>query len=137
MAKKTTANSKEKILIVEDDPAIIDVYSIALGQEGFKVIKASNGQEGLEQAEAEKPDLILLDILMPVMDGLEMLKRLRETEKNGKKIPVMILTNLSAGNEDIVKTIAETEPLYYIVKSSTTPKQMTDKVKEYFSSLKK
>ncbi len=121
------------ILIVEDDLAIIDIYSTALSVEGFEVFTAVNGEEGLQKALAETPDLILLDILMPVMDGLTMLQKLREENDYGKKVAVILLTNLSAGNEDIIKKIAETEPIYYIVKNSLTIKELVEKVKDRFS----
>ena len=83
-----------KILIVEDEPEVLRVLSDMLKQEKFEIIEAKNGAEGLESAVSAKPDLILLDILMPVMDGLTMLKELK-TDNATKNIPVIILTNYS------------------------------------------
>ena len=87
--KKQTA--QEKILIVDDEPDLVSTVEYRLQFADCQVVTASNGQEGLERAEAEKPDLILLDTNMPVMDGHEMLERLRA---NGslKHIPVIMLT---------------------------------------------
>ena len=124
---------KTKILIIDDDLSIIDIYSIELRRDGFSVITAMDGEEGLKKALSETPDLILLDILMPVMDGLTMLQKLRQENEYGKKVPVILLTNLSAGNEDIIKKIAVTEPVYYIVKTSMTLDQVVDEIKKRLS----
>jgi len=83
-----------KILIVEDEPELLQVLSDTLKQEEFKVIEAKNGVEGLEAILNSKPDLILLDILMPVMDGIAMLKEIKINEAF-KNIPVIVLTNYS------------------------------------------
>jgi CheY-like chemotaxis protein len=83
-----------KILIVEDEPELLQVLSDTLKQEEFKVIEAKNGVEGLEAILNSKPDLILLDILMPVMDGVAMLKEIKINEAF-KNIPVIVLTNYS------------------------------------------
>ena len=121
---------KAKILVVEDEKSLRDVYMDALGAKGYEIISAENGKEGLEKAIKEAPDLILLDILMPVMDGFCMLKELRKIAGKVGKTPVIMLTNLSADSEDIVKKIADTEPVYYIVKASFSLKQLVDKIKE-------
>lgn len=126
--------NKNKILIVEDEQLISEGYSIALKKEGFDVIKAENGQIGLDLALSEEPRLILLDILMPVMDGLTMLQKLREKNDYGKKVSVIMLTNLSANKEDIVKKVVEIEPVYYIVKADFTFRQVVDKIKEVLAS---
>lgn len=128
MAKK----SVKKILIIDDEYAILDIYSTVLQTEGFEVITAINGEEGLQRALEENPDLILLDILMPMSDGFTMLEKLRKSNEYGKNVRVVMLTNLSAGSEDIVKKIAQTEPSYYIVKSSLTPTQLVKKLKGWF-----
>lgn len=138
-AKKAAQNNmektnKNKILVVEDEQQILDGYSIALENEGFAVLKAENGQIGLDAALKEEPDLILLDIIMPVMDGLTMLQKLREKNDYGKNVSVILLTNLSAGQEDIVKKVAETAPVYYIAKADFTFRQVVDKIKEVLAS---
>ena len=87
-------NNRHKIAIIEDEPAINEMYRMKLDLEGFDVITAFNGEEGLALVKKHKPDLILLDIKMPVMSGDEMLEKLRSTEW-GAKMRVVILTNIS------------------------------------------
>lgn len=125
-----------KILIIDDDANIVEGYSISLTNEGFNVLKAENGQIGLDLALKEKPDLILLDINMPIMDGLTMLQKLREANEYGKNASVIMLTNLSADKEYIISKIVETTPVYYIVKADYTFRQVVDKIKEVLSGVK-
>ena len=126
--------NKTKILIVEDDPTLLEGYGEAIASNGFLALKAKNGQEGLEIALREKPDLILLDILMPIMDGLTALQKLRQENEYGKNVPVILLTNLSANSEDIVENVAETKPAYYIAKADLTFRQVVEKIKELLAS---
>jgi len=129
--------NKKKILIIDDDSSILEMYSITLKAEGFEVLSASNGKEGLKKAIAETPDLILLDIMMPVMDGLSMLQKLRRENQYGKNVPVILLTNMSAGGkEDIIERVAKTEPAYYIVKINTSPDELVEKIKECMEEIK-
>ncbi len=116
-----------KILVIEDDDSIREMYKFKLVAEGFSVETASDGEEGLSLCSALQPELILLDIKMPKMDGAEMLKKLRETTW-GSSIRVIILTNSS-------KTEAPSDLRFlnverYIVKAHHTPKQVIDVVKE-------
>ena len=85
---------KPKIMVVEDDSFVMDIYQTKLSQEGYEVIQAENGVEAFKKLETKIPDLILLDIIMPYMDGLQMLKKIKLEEKL-KNIPVILLTNLS------------------------------------------
>jgi len=87
-------NTLACILICEDEPLIQSVYKKYLEQQGYKILTANNGKEGLKVAKTEHPNLILLDILMPVMDGLAVLKELRK-DSWGKTANVLVLTNLS------------------------------------------
>lgn len=118
-----------KILIVEDEPFLLELYDAKLTQEGFDAVKAADGQAGLSLAQLELPDLILLDILMPKIDGYEMLKRLKE-DKRTKKIPVVIFSNLSQ-REEIEKGL-KLGAKDFIIKSSVTPTELVDKIKKYF-----
>lgn len=95
--------------------------------EGYKIIEAKNGIEGLEMSFKEHPDLILLDILMPKMDGLEMLKKLRE-DAWGNKVPVIVLTNLS-DNEDVAKAVAE-DVFEYFVKTDIRIDEVIERIRE-------
>jgi two-component system alkaline phosphatase synthesis response regulator PhoP len=92
MAKQKT------ILIVEDEISVLKALKIKLESAGFKVLLEKNGEDGLTTALKEKPDLILLDLVMPKMDGVTMLRKLRQ-DKWGKKAKVLILTNLSEGKD--------------------------------------
>jgi len=116
-----------KIIIVEDDQAIREMYQLKLEAEGFSVYLAKNGKEGLIAAETYKPDIILLDLMMPEMTGGEMLAKLRASEW-GKKIKVIILTNVSRDEAmDAVKAL-KIEGL--IVKADTTPSEVVEAIKK-------
>ncbi|MBI5456877.1 response regulator [Candidatus Kaiserbacteria bacterium] len=105
-----------KVLIIEDELSLIEALRDALTRRGIAVISAEDGERGLAAAKEHEPDLILLDIVMPKMDGLAMLKALRESTW-GKNMPVIILTNLSADSSDRVRALIEYTPLLYLVKS--------------------
>lgn len=87
------AKSKKNILVVEDDKFLIKAYNIKFSKAGFSVITAMDGASGLDVARNEKPQLILLDLMLPKIDGFEFLKRMSEDEKI-KNIPVIVLSNL-------------------------------------------
>jgi DNA-binding response OmpR family regulator len=98
------------------------------------VIEARDGAAGFSEAMQQKPDIILLDIILPVEDGLAVLKKLRTAGGlYGKTVPVIMLTNLSADSEVINKAIAEHEPAYYLVKTESTPDIILEKVLERLS----
>jgi DNA-binding response OmpR family regulator len=122
--------NKIKVLIVEDEVVINKVYVEGIRAEGFSVISAMNGKEGLAIALKEKPDLILLDILMPVMDGLTMMQKLRDANSYGKSVPIILLTNLSASEDKIMSAITKNEPAYYLVKSDWNLSDVIDKIRE-------
>ena len=123
-------DKKTKILIVEDEEVICKAYADELRDEGFAILIAKNGQVGLELALREKPDLILLDILMPIMDGLTMMDTLRQKDLYGKNVPIILLTNLSASEEKIMQAITKNEPAYYLVKSDWNLSAVMEKIKE-------
>jgi len=116
----------KKILLVEDDVFVSDVYQTKLKQEGFDVISAENGTEAMKKLETAVPDVILLDIIMPYMDGKEVLTRLKESEK-WKNIPVIILTNLS--QRDDVEEVLQKGADDYLIKSHFTPSEVVEKIK--------
>jgi len=122
------ASKKTKILVVEDEDFLLDLYQAKLIQEGYETIIAENGTEGLDLAQRHLPDLILLDILMPEIDGYEMLKALK-ADKKMKNIPVIIFSNLSQ-QEEIEKGL-KLGAKDFIIKTSVTPTEMVAKVKEY------
>lgn len=98
-----TDQKKYKVLLVEDDPMVIRMYRRKLTMSGFDLFLAFNGEEGLEAIAKNRPDIILLDIMMPRMNGFEMLKRLK-TDKEFADIPVVILTNLGDRDEDVKRS---------------------------------
>lgn len=128
MLNQSKEQSK-KILVVEDEPDMRQAIAESLEREGFEVLQAANGFEGLGQAFAHRPDLLILDILMPKMDGMEMMKKLRQQNEWGLKVKIILLTNLSA-DERIMKGIVENEPSYYFVKSDWKITDVIEKVKK-------
>jgi DNA-binding response OmpR family regulator len=95
----------KKILIVDDDPIILRLLASRLKNSGYDVVNAIDGESGLKKAIAKKPDLVLLDIIMPGLNGFEVCKRLKENDKT-KDIPVIMLTAL-AGEKDLSKSLEE------------------------------
>ena len=116
-----------KICIIEDDPAIQLMYKMKLEHEGYDVRSASNGVEGLEIIKSFRPELILLDLRMPVMDGSEMLEKLRTTPW-GSNIRVVILTNISKG--EAPQNLRFLAVDRYVVKAHNTPTQVMDIIRE-------
>ena len=115
-----------KIAIIEDDQAIAQMYRLKFQTEGYDVETASNGKLGLELAEKLKPQIILLDLMMPEMNGDEMLKRLRKTAW-GKSIKVVILTNM--GEQEIPDDVKKLGVSAVILKADMTPRQVAELVK--------
>jgi len=118
---------KKKILIVEDEAALRNSLSEFLGEEKFEVIKAADGEIGTQLAKKEKPDLILLDIILPKKNGFEVLAELKQAEAT-KNIPVILLTNLESP-EDIEKAFA-LGVTTYLVKSNYRLEDIVNKIKE-------
>ncbi len=116
-----------KVAIVEDDQVIAQMYRIKFENEGFQVETAENGKLGLELAEKMRPDIILLDLMMPEMNGEEMLKKLRG-EDWGKDTKVIILTNM--GEQEVPASIRELGVDAFILKADMTPRQVTELVKK-------
>lgn len=117
----------KKVIIIEDDYAILDMYKLKFEHANFKVFTAVNGKEGLEVIEREEPDVVLLDIRMPVMAGDEMLRELRATDW-GKHVPVIVLTNIS--RDEAPRTLWHLGVEDYIVKASSTPQMILEKVEK-------
>ena len=122
------AGKKAKILIVEDDKTLLDMYKLKFEQEGFNILIALDGLIGLELIKKELPAVILLDIMMPKMDGFAVLAELKK-DKSTKDIPVLMLSNL--GQQSDVEKGKKMGADDYIVKASMTPSQVVDKVKSY------
>lgn len=120
----------QKILIVEDDPYISKMYQLKLSLDGFDVQLAENGRIGVEKAKSFVPNIILTDILMPEMDGFDVIKNVK-MEPDLKNIPILIMSNL--GQEDHVQKGLELGAIGYIVKSQYTPTKVVEKIKEILS----
>ena len=116
-----------KIAIVEDDLAIAQMYRLKFEAEGYHVEIAENGKLGLSLCEQMKPDLVLLDLMMPEMNGDEMLEKMRATDW-GKNIPVVILTNV--GEQEAPDKLKELHVRDYVVKAEMTPKQVAELAKK-------
>ena len=126
LSEAKSAAGGQKIALIDDEQTILDLYSRVLGKE-FEVLTAINGEDGLELIEKEKPALVLVDIRMPKMDGLEMIQEMKE--KKLLNIPVLILTNLS-DDAKVAKAI-ELGAKEYILKVKSTPTDILEKVKNY------
>ena len=118
------------ILIVEDEKPAAKVLEERFHLEGFEPFVAEDGVEGLRMALEKRPDLILLDILMPKMDGLTMMQELRK-DPWGKNVPIMILTNLSA-DDKVMRQILEDQPSYYLLKTEWKLKDVVERAKKIF-----
>mgnify|MGYP000347173881 FL=1 len=119
--------NKKVLLIVEDDLALAKALVGKFSSENFDLLEAKNGQEGLEMALSKKPDLILLDVVMPRMDGISMLKELRQ-DAWGKNVPVIILSNLSDVQNN--PEISQEHIADYIIKTDWSLEDIVKKVKD-------
>ena len=127
----TNSSSIPKIAIIEDDQAISQMYRFKFEAENYEVNTADNGQLGLELIEHMRPDIILLDLMMPEMSGDEMLIKLRQ-EPWGRDIKVIILTN--KGEQEIPESIKALHVSAVILKSDMTPRQVAELVKQHLAS---
>jgi len=123
-----TTSSQKKILIIEDDFFVRDLYDRELTREGFAVSSAEDGPKGLLKAVEEKPDLVLLDIMLPKMSGLDVLKTLKEKEET-KNVPVVLLTNL--GQDSVIREGFSLGAIGYLIKAAYTPTQIIEEVKKF------
>ncbi|HSE56806.1 MAG TPA: response regulator [Candidatus Paceibacterota bacterium] len=122
-------NTQKTILIVEDEKDIREALRDVLENNQYLVLEAKNGKEGVTAALEHHPDLILLDLLMPEMDGMAALTTIR-SDVWGKDAPVIILTNLNANNEHLVADVVSHKPLYYLIKSDWNIGDVLKKIEE-------
>jgi len=116
-----------KVLLIEDDVRVRELYELVLKMDEYQVITAETGEDGIEKAKSEQPDLIFLDIRLPGMNGLEVLEILRQDEQTSA-IPVVILSNLD--DEKTVSKGVSLGALEYVVKSRITPQDLSKRVKD-------
>ncbi len=119
-----------KVLIADDDAAVRKLYEIELKGKGYDVETAENGEEALRHVTSAKPDIILLDVMMPQKDGITTLKALK-AHPTLATIPVIMLTNF--GQEDIVKDALSSGATDYLLKYKITPSEMADKISQILS----
>ncbi|OGY23878.1 MAG: hypothetical protein A2172_05075 [Candidatus Woykebacteria bacterium RBG_13_40_15] len=124
------AKERRKILVVDDEAAIREIYNKEFSEAGFDVVLASDGEEGLLKAGEEIPSLILLDIMLPKMSGIDVLKVLKKNSLT-KDIPVLLLTNL--GEETIIKEGFSLGANGYLLKVSYTPAQVIEECRKFLS----
>ena len=124
---------KEKILIVEDDKSLREMYQLRLSLNGYDVLEASDGEEGLDVAIKEKPDLILLDIMMPKMSGMDVLDILKSTPET-KDIPIVVLTALAEENVKAKGLVYGAED--FLIKSHIMPGQVVEKIEKVLAKKK-
>lgn len=117
----------KKILFIEDESALQKTFGEILSQEGYEMISALDGETGLEMAKTKKPDLVLLDLILPKVHGFDVLKQLKE-DTGTKGIPVIILTNLE-GIKDVDKAIG-LGATTYLVKAKYTLEEVLEKIKK-------
>jgi len=120
-------DKKIRLLVVEDDEFLVKMYESGLTKEGFDVTVAEDGEAGLEKATSLKPDLILLDLILPKLDGFNCLEKLKENATT-KKIPVIILSNL--GQDSDIKRGLSMGAEDYLIKTDYTVKQVAAKVRK-------
>ena len=116
-----------KILLVEDDPFLLKMYSKKLQVEGFEVEIAVDGEDGLNKIKSFSPDLVLMDIMLPKLNGIEALDK-SKADPETKDIPILILTNLSTAT-DAAEAVRK-GAIGYMVKSDYTPTQVIEKIKQ-------
>ncbi len=119
-----------KILIAEDDFFIRDIYSKVFALSGYEVAVAVDGMDALEKIKAQTYDMVLLDIMMPRMTGIDVLKNIRAAEEPIKSIPIFIITNL--GQQNVIEEAFRLGMDGYILKSQVTPQQIVDEINNFF-----
>ncbi len=120
---------KQSALIIEDEPGLREAAAAKLTQEGFTVFTAADGASGLSSALSNHPDVILLDIRIPSMNGFEMLKKLRAQGGWGAKVRVIFLTNLEMSSDAESADIEALEPAHYLIKSNTSLDEIVSKIR--------
>ncbi len=120
------SEDKIRVLLIEDEKEVAELYKLKLTLDGYEVITAEDGQEGLDKASSYRPELIFLDIKMPEMDGFEVLKKLRASART-KDIPVVILSNFD--EQDLIEKGLTLGANEYLIKSQFTPEDISNKIK--------
>lgn len=125
--------SNGTVLIVEDESSLRRALCDKFAREGFSVLEAKDGEVGLHLALTEQPSIILLDMMMPKVDGVTMLLALRASNEWGRGVPILLLTNVSTHDRRIPKEMFETGTLFYLVKSDWSMIKLVEKVRKTIS----
>lgn len=120
-------SQNKKIIIAEDEPVLIEMYKLYFERAGYEVLKAGNGRECIDFVKKEKPNIILLDILMPKLDGWEVLKQLK-ADPETKQVPILVFSNLGQTQE--IQKGLDLGADDYVIKSNMTPKELLEKVEK-------
>lgn len=117
-----------KVLLIDDEPAVLKMYRLALEEAGYEVMTAAGGPEGLEAAQSQKPAIILLDIIMPTMNGFDVLADLKKNPETAS-IPVILLTNLPETTSG--EKARQLGAVDYLVKAHVEPKELGQLLERY------
>ena len=122
----------KKILLIEDDPLLIDIYTTKLQQSGFEVQTVEEGEKAVTAIQQERPDIVLLDVVLPHVDGWEILQQVQASEEL-KRIPIVILSNL--GQKEEIEKGLRLGAVRYLIKAHYTPSQVVEEVVKLIGSL--
>lgn len=125
--------AKQKVMIIEDDGFLASIYAQKLELAGYEVAFATNGEDGLKLIQKDRPDLVLLDLLMPQMDGFEVLEKLR-ADPATKDLKVLVLTNL--GQKEDVERCLKLGAVGYIIKAHSLPEETVKRIAEVLGEQK-
>ena len=121
------SQATKKILIIEDNESYLTILNQKLFIEKYDVLNAKDGPDGIQKVIDNQPDIVLIDLLLPKMDGIEVIEKIRQTDI-GKTLPLVILTNINPDDE-ILQRIMENKPAYYLVKPEVTLDDIAKKIK--------
>jgi CheY-like chemotaxis protein len=124
------SKAKKEVLVVEDDYFYANIYRAKLAREGYGAEVVADGEQALKAVREKKPDLILLDLIMPVKDGFETLKELK-ADPNFKDIKVVVLSNLGQGED--VQRAKDLGAVDYLIKTNVSLQEVVDKIKKYLT----
>jgi CheY-like chemotaxis protein len=118
----------KKILIIEDDPLLVKMYQTKFTKEGYEVITAGDGAEGLEKIRLNRPDFLIMDVMMPKVSGIQLLEIIRQ-DPTTASIPAIMLSNL--GQPEQIEAANKLGVKEFLLKANFTPSQIVEKVKQY------
>ena len=127
-------SKKHSILLVDDEASMRTILHDKFVRDGYDILQAENGEQGFSVAKESKPDIIISDITMPKMNGMEMMEKLRESSDWGKNVPIILFTNLKASNSSTLHGLTCIKPCYYLIKGETPLSVLQEKVEEILNS---